>query len=484
VKIFSGMIATESNSFSNIPTGATAFAQGRKHGVEVFEGDDWFGSFMRKLRDLAEGEGGEVIPSIFAFAEPGAPTVQSVYEELRDTLLADLRAAGPVDMVILFLHGAMIAKGTWDCEGDILRRVREAVGPDVPVGVVLDPHAHLTEDMIANATVLSFMKEYPHTDGNDRLVDVWRICLGVLRGELKPVHAVHDCRMISFWPTGPEPMRGFVDKMLALEGKDGILSISFVHGFPWGDTPVTGAKMLVYADADRAKAAHLARTLGEEIWRLRVETMMTLVPVNEAVERMATANNVPLVLADMADNSGGGAPGDSTFVLRAVLERGLEGVGFALFCDPQAAALCHEAGLGARIALRVGGKIGPASGDPVDIEAEVMGLDADGHQQESGAGQWPLGKTAWVRTKGLDIILCSVRTQCYHPSAFTHLGLDPAALRAIVVKSTNHFRAGFDSIAADTIYLDSPGAIAPNFASIPFKIFDRPYWPRVENPAD
>jgi microcystin degradation protein MlrC len=277
-------------------------------------------------------------------------------------------------------------------------------------------------------------------------------------------------------------MRTFVDRMTALEGKDGILSVSFVHGFPWGDTPATGAKMLVYADGDQAKASRLARRLGEEIWRLRHETMMPLVSLDQAIERMAGANRGPLVLADLADNTGGGAPGDSTFLLRAALERGVRDVGFALFCDPQAAATCHEAGLGAIVALRIGGKTGPISGDPLDLEIEVMGLAEEGWQAEAGGGRWPLGRTAWVRAAGLDLIVCSERHQCYDPTAFTHLGLDPSTLKAVVVKSTNHFRAGFDPIAEETLYVDAPGAIAPNFASIPFKVFDQPYWPRVENP--
>jgi microcystin degradation protein MlrC len=482
VKVFTGLIATESNSFSTIPTGASAFAAGQRRGEEVFEDEGWFGPFARRLRALAAAEGGKVIPSIFAFAQPGAPTVQAVYEELRDTLLGDLRAAGPVDIVLLFLHGAMMAARTWDCEGDILARVREIAGPDVPVGVVLDPHAHLTEAMVENATVLSFQKEYPHTDTLERLEDVWRICLQVTRGEARPVAAVHDCRMIAFWPTGPEPMRGFVDRMSALESRDGVLSVSFVHGFPWGDTPVTGAKMLVYADGDPDKAAALARRLGEEIWSLRHETMMPLVPLDEAVERMASAADGLLVLADMADNAGGGAPGDSTFVLRAALDRGVSDAGFALFCDPQAASTCHEAGLGSTVAVRIGGKTGPASGAPIDLEVEVLGLCEAGVQEESGAGDWPLGKTAWVRAHGLHLILCSERTQCFHPSGFTHLGLDPATLKSVVIKSTNHFRAGFDPLATETLYVDAPGAIAPNFAAIPFRLFDRPYWPRVADP--
>ena len=479
MKVFFASLATESNSFSAIPTSRAAFALGRRQGAEVFEDRGYFGPMARYLKAAVEAAGGVLVPSLFAFAQPAAPTVQSVYEELREALLADLRREGPFDIVLLFLHGAMIAQETWDCEGDLLREVRAVVGPDVPVGVVLDPHAHLTEEMIGQATILSFQKEYPHTDGVERLKDVWAICQGVQEGRLRPVPAVHDCRMISFWPTQSQPMRGFVDRMLAHEQRDDILSVSFVHGFPWGDTPVTGAKVLVYGDADATSAQKLAQELGEEIWDLRDQTRMPLITLEAALDRLAAdTGQGPLVLADMADTAGGGAPGDSTFILRGVLEREIGGVGFAVIYDPGATAICHEAGLGAQFDLRIGGKLGPASGAPVDLRATVMGLDPSGAQMGLRGGSISLGATAWVRAKGVDLILSSERSQCYHPTAFSHLGLDPTGLRALVVKSTNHFRAGFDPIAREVLYVDAPGAIRADFAAIPYKVFDKPYWPK------
>jgi microcystin degradation protein MlrC len=479
--VFFAGLATETNSFSSIPTSEAAFALGQRRGEAVFGDRGMYGEMARALRESVEAEGGQLTPGLFAFAQPAAPTVQSVYERLRDTLLDDLKAAMPVDMVLLFLHGAMISQGCWDCEGEILTMVRAIVGPDTPVGVVLDPHAHLTDTMLEQASVLCFMKEYPHIDGVARLGDAFRICRSVLAGAAQPVYAVHDCRMISFWPTQSGPMRGFVDRMLAREGEGGILSISFVHGFPWGDTPVTGAKMLVYADGDRDAAAALARTLGEEIWALRDETKIQQVSLDDALARMAAVNLGPLVVADIADNAGGGAPADSTFLARAILERGLTDVGLALFYDPQAVAFCHEVGVGAEIDLRVGGKLGPSSGDPLDVRATVRGL-ARNATQVGLSGLVALGDAAWIEVAGVHFILASNRTQCFHPTAFTALGLDPTTLRSIVVKSTNHFRAGFDAMATDVVYVDTPGAIRSDFAAIPYQRFKAPYWPKVANP--
>jgi microcystin degradation protein MlrC len=482
MNVFFGALATETNSFSSIPTAERAFGLGQRRGAAVFDDRGMYGEMARALRDLAAAEGATVSPGLFAFAQPAGPTVQAVYERLRDALLDDLRAALPVDIVMLFLHGAMISQQCWDCEGEILTLVRQIVGPDVPVGVVLDPHAHLTSTMIEQATVLCFQKEYPHTDGVARLGDAWRICLGVLRGEIDPAPAVHDCKMVSFWPTQSGPMRGFVDRMLAREGHSGILSISFVHGFPWGDTPVTGAKMLVYTDGDAAKAAELATSLGQEIWDLREATQIRQLSIEAALERMGAANVGPLVVADIADNAGGGAPADSTFFARAILERGLTDVGLAIFYDPQAVAFCHEVGIGAELELRVGGKLGPTSGDPLDVRATVRGLARKATQTGLGGGLVALGDAAWIEVAGVHFILASERTQCFHPSAFTGLGLDPTTLRSVVVKSTNHFRAGFDAIATDVVYVDAPGAIRSDFASIPYRRFTAPYWPKVANP--
>ena len=481
MKAYFAGLATETNSFSSIPTATAAFDLGRKRGEEVFGDRGMYGEMARTLRELADAEDCDVAPGLFVFAQPAGPTVQAVYERLRDELLDDLRAAAPVDVVMLFLHGAMISQDCWDCEGDILTRVREIVGPRVPIGVVLDPHAHLTPTMLEKATVLCFQKEYPHVDGAARLADVWRICLDVLRGKARPVWSVHDCRMISFWPTGGQPMRGFVDRMLAREGHDGVLSISFVHGFPWGDTPVTGAKMLVYTDGDAALADDVARSLGREIWDLRYDTAIKQASIPDALDRMGATNRGPLVVADMSDNAGGGAPADSTFLARAILERGLTDVGLAIMYDPQAAAFCHEVGEGATIELRLGGKLGPASGQPLDVRGVVRGL-ARKATQIGLSGRVAMGDTAWLEVDGVHFIIASQRVQCFGPTAFTAVGLDPATLRSVVVKSTNHFRAGFDAIATDVIYVDAPGAIRSDFAAIPYQRFTAPFWPKVEDP--
>lgn len=481
--LFFASLNTETNTFSNIPTTEASFEEaGFARGAGVLEGPHSVGEGMRALFTELRAKGFEIIPSISTLAAPAAPVQQAVYEKYAGMILEDLRAAMPVDLVLLALHGAMVAQGCNDCEGDLLGRIREVLGPAVPVGVVLDPHAHLTDAMVRHASVLSFMKEYPHTDGLECTRDVVDILLAIRDGRVQPTPAVFDCRVIGMYPTPQQPMRGFVDGLIAREGKDGVLSVSFIHGFPWGDTPDTGAKVLVYADNDPQKAAQVAAEIHTEFWAIKDAAQATMVSVETAIQAIRAAERGPIVLADVADNPGGGAPSDATFLLRAVLDAGLTNVGFGLFYDPEAVRTSFAAGLGAKLRLRIGGKIGPESGLPVDLEVEVMGLQKAARMDVQGLVTFAMGDTAWVRGHGVDIVLNTVRVQLYDPTGLSHIGLDPKSLKAIVVKSGTHFRIGFDAIAADTLLVNTPGALDFDFACLPYRALTKPFYPKVADP--
>lgn len=476
-------LATETNTFSPIPTGEAAFRGGR----------EWFrhdGSRqppvtanlpLRAWRALGEAEGHEVVESLCSFAQPAGTTLRHVYESLRDTLLDDLRAALPVDAVLLFMHGAMVAHGYDDCEGDTLARVRALVGPAAAVGLELDLHCHLTERMRANATAIVLYKEYPHTDIAARAPELYRICLDAAANRTRPVMALHDCRMVGTFRPVQQPVRGFVDRMKALEGRDGILSVSFGHGFPWADVPDVGARMLVVADGDAGKAAALARRLGRELWDMREDAVAQLDPIDAGLDEAERGGGL-VVIADASDNPGGGAPADSTFVLRRVLERGMTGVALGCFWDPQAVQFCTEAGEGATFALRVGGKCGPASGDPVDLDVTVRRVAAEHSQAGLGGGRANLGASAAVSAGGVELVLVSRRLQTFAPDAFTGLGVTLADKAAVVVKSSQHFQAAFAPIARAVRYVSSPGALSFDYAALPYTKRTVPFWPRMADP--
>ncbi|HET9029290.1 MAG TPA: M81 family metallopeptidase, partial [Candidatus Aquilonibacter sp.] len=427
MRIFTATLVTETNTFSPIPTGRRAFDRGAGQ-PDVASMAEW--------RHLAARDGHSVVESIIAVAQPAGPTVGAVYEELRDELLADLRAALPVDVILLYLHGAMVAQGYDDCEGDVLEHCRTIAGETAVVGAELDLHAHLTQRMLDAANAIVLYKEYPHVDTVERARDLYRICLDAAARKTRPVCAVYDCRTIGMFPTTAEPMRSFVDEMSARE-RDGILSLSLVHGFPYGDVPDVGTKVLAIADRDEALAKSVAQHFGRRFQEIRGAALLRGMPLDDALDLVERAAEGPIVLADVADNAGGGAPGDSTFILRALLERGIESVATGTYYDPMAVATCFEAGEGAEIDLRFGGKTGVASGDPIDARVEIVRL-SETHWQDYMDDSRPasLGKSAWIRTQGIDIVLASVRAQVFSTNAFTGLGITLGDKRAIVVKSS------------------------------------------------
>jgi microcystin degradation protein MlrC len=243
--------------------------------------------------------------------------------------------------------------------------------------------------------------------------------------------------------------------------------------------------MVVITDGDMAKAERLAKELGEEIFRIRNETNPTHDTIDEAIDRALAAapGSKPVVFADVADNAGGGAPSDNTEILARMVARGVTGAAIGCFWDPIAVSFCTEAGVGATFDLRIGGKCGVASGQPVDLRVTVMALSEAHTQGGLSGGRAHLGASAWVRADGIDIILNSNRSQVFHQDAFTGLGCTLADKRLVVVKSTQHFYAGFAPLASEVRYVATrDGAIGPDFANIAFTKRTLPFWPRVADP--
>nr|WP_047169305.1 M81 family metallopeptidase [Sphingomonas sp. Y57] len=483
MRIFIASLGTETNSFATIPTGLADFElNGLFRGDGSARAPEGVGSYVHHMRMAAERAGLDVAESLAAWAVPGGPTVRSAYEHLRDALLEDLRAAMPVDIVQLTLHGAMIAEDYDDCEGDLLEAVRAIVGPLVAVGAELDLHCHFTERMRCSADAIICFKHYPHVDWRERADELLDILIRTRRGDIRPVTAVHDCDMIGFFHTTREPMRSFVAHMEAFEGRDGILSVSLGHGFPCGDVPETGARLWVIADGDASRAQALADRLGSDFWALRDQVAARSIDVAQALDQAQAATRSPVVIADVADNPGGGAPGDSSFILAHIIERRIANVALGAIWDPLAVAICRTAGVGARLLLRIGGKAGPTSGAPVDLEVVVRGL-ADDHGQSTYGGWQPFGPAAWVEgPHALHILLVSQRNQIKALDAFTGIGISLADRALIVVKSAQHFHAAFAPLAADILYASTPGAVPADFARPIYTKRDGNYWPHVERP--
>jgi microcystin degradation protein MlrC len=386
--------------------------------------------------------------------------------------------------VAVHLHGAMIADGYDDCEGDLLTRIRDRVGSDAKIGAMIDPHAHLSPAMVRAAEVIVAYKEYPHTDFRERAEEVWNLLLAAHAGDIRPVSAVWDTGLIGVFHTSKPEVRALVDYMQDLEGRREALSASLIHSFPWGDTVDLGTRALVVCDGDADKADRLARDLAERAREVALAVPAAQVSLEDALGRLAAAPNAgrPMVLADAPDNPGGGAAGDSTYVLAGLLAAGVTDAALGPLWDPQAVDVAFNAGQGARLALRVGGKSGPFSGSPLDLDVEVRALAE--HATQAFAGEpFPLGRAAAVRAGGIDIVLVTERDQARGPDLFTDLGVDLTAKRLIVVKSSQHFYAGFAPLADQVVYLDGPGSLQLDLTRYPYRHVARPRWPMDAKPA-
>lgn len=478
MRVFSAGLGTETNTFAPLPTGLDAFVE---HGYypagQHPDHMTFYGAPLWVARERGSSLGWDLREGLVAGAQPGGPTTRRAYETLRDTILSDLRAALPVDLVLLGLHGAMVADGYPDCEGDLLRAVREMVGPATVIGAELDPHVHLSPAMVDVADLLVMFKEYPHTDILARAYELVDLCAAKAAGTIAPVAAMVDCEMVVPFHTTRSPAKDLVARMQALEGHDGILSVSLSHGFATGDVPDMGTKVLVYADGDAARAHAVARQLAHEVIALRDQLRVSYLGIDEAIDAALASPLAPVALADRSDNPGSGAPGDATFMLRRLIERDVQDAALGPLWDPGAVRVAFAAGVNATLAMRIGGKTGPSSGDPVDCDCTVKAL-VPGMTMTSLAGsQVQLGDCALVQTGGIEIVLTSLRNQALNVDLFTRIGCDPVSKKLLVLKSAQHFHASFSKVAALILYVAAPGAASPHHHLLPYRHIKRPKWP-------
>jgi microcystin degradation protein MlrC len=487
VRFFVGMFSHETNTFSTIPTDRRQFeARDLRYGGEILEAYRGTGTCLGGMIEAAAEQGVGLAPSVAAAASPAGPVVEDFYREIKARLVADLAAAGPLDGVLLDLHGAMVPAGLEDGEGDLLAAVREVVGPRLPVAVTLDFHANVSEAMARHATLLHGYKTYPHVDMAERGREAASRLVEVAAGRLRPTVALRRPPLlppIAGQLTARGPMRRLYDLAAEMEREPGVVSISIFAGFPLADIHDAGLTVYVVTDGDPARAGRLADRLAETAWAHRREFIHQAPPVREAVARALGAEGRPVILADIADNTGGGAAGDGTEILRELLRVGARDTTVACLWDPAAAAACARAGAGATVTVDVGGKVDDRHGAPLRVNGRVRTL-SDGRFVHKGpmfrglAGR--LGPTAVLDVNDVKIILISNRWQTLDPEMIRFVGIDPTAERILVVKSTIHYRAAFEPMAQTIIEVDAPGLSSSNLARFTFKNVRRPIYPLDE----
>ncbi len=480
--VFYGMLGHETNSFSPMISDMEVFENFLIPAGKLDDASQvYLFAPLQVARDKAKEYNWSIFQGLTTFGAPGGPAPKAVYEELRERFLADLKAAMPIDIVALMLHGAMLAECYNNCEGDLLKHIRQLVGKDVVIGTVLDSHTHLGKEMLEYADLLIATKEYPHTDFKERSEELIELLHAASNKEIKPVSSSFDCRMIDNYHTPREPMRSFVNKIKNIEKEDkDILSISVIHSFPWGDSSVMGTKILVISDNNPAKGQQLAEQLGMELFSMRGNLSEPWIPMNDALDQAMATKGGPVVLADAADNPGGGAPCDSTFILQALIDRKITSAVFGRIFDPIALDKVIN-NKNNELSLKIGGTLSALSGKPVALDVVIKKIL---RSKDKGVnGEDPTGfDAAWIQGSGIDIVISNSRGQTILTEEFTRLGIPIQQRKLVIVKSSQHFYASFSKIAKKILYVDTPGVLTKDISTLPFKHISRPKWPFDKNP--
>jgi microcystin degradation protein MlrC len=492
MRVAIGGIAHESSTFSVVPTTLEDFEKrGLWEGEELIARTQGtrtpFGAFLDAARDFDF----EVVPTLGAAATPGGPVTGEATEWMVARLCDGLRAAlasGPLDGVLLALHGAMVCDLDDDGEAYILRAVRAVVGPDLPVLAELDLHGNITQESVDLATVFVAYDEYPHTDSYERGYELAELLVRIVREGVRPTPALVRIPLLAGLQrqyTWAEPMAGVKALAHAIEAEPGVLNVSYLPGFAWADIPAMCFSVIVTTDNDAALARRLANRVAALIWERRGEFVVRPVPVDEAVAAAMAAARGPVVLADIGDNPGGGTPADGTVLLEALLRHGATRAALAIMADPESAAAAVAAGEGATVALRLGGKVDTLHGAPLDVTARVLRV-TDGRFRHKGPMstnlEMNLGPTAVIAITGANggevrVVLTTHRYQPTDLEVFRSQGIEPTEQQIVAVKSSVHFRAAFTPIAAAIVEVDTPGLTTPHMERFDFRRIPRPIYP-------
>ena len=481
MRVITGAISHETSTFTPVPTTEESFyerfdVRSAADMLSVFDGTNTpLGGFI----EGAAAHGFELVPTLYAEAHPSGPAARSVLDRILAEFLAHVDDAGPIDGVLLEMHGSMVAEGLPDADGHILSVIREHVGPTVPVVVQLDIHSNVSHQMVRQADVLIGRETFPEVDMAARGRECADVLVRIVRERLRPTMAL--AKMPMAWGinqvTEHAPMREAIAQLHALEANQDVVCASIATCFPLADVPDMGASVYVVTDHDERAAQRYADALAQWIYQRR-ETWQGSMPSTQAALRQADAvGRYPVVLADRNDNTGGGSPGDSTGMLRTFVEAELKTACVLYLVDPETVADCTEAGVGSVLRVAIGGKSSPLQGQPVKLEVEVLAL-SDGRFRYDGpmyAGlEGTMGPSAHVRAGGVHILLVTTREQPFDTAFARTLGLDPREMRYIGVKSAAHFRAGFEPWAEQICVVSEESVHSPEhvaFTSLGREVF-------------
>jgi microcystin degradation protein MlrC len=475
MRVAIGGIWHETNTFATAPTSREQF--------EVLEGASLLDSFrgtrtpLGGFIDGARAARLDVVPTLFASAVPSGTVQRATYEEFAARLVARLVEARP-DGILLDLHGAMVVEGCDEVEGDLLRRLRERLGT-LPIGAVLDFHANIGDEFVRLVDVFAGYDTYPHVDPVERVA---ALLARRLAGKINPTRAIGRPPLL----TAPQaqrtdcgPMADLLAMAIHFEQQIGVLSVTVAGGFPYADVPHAGLSVVATTDGNPELASSIARKIAGAAWAARDRFSVSNLFADDAVARALQNPEGPVILVDVADNVGGGAPGDGTVLLEALLRARARGSVVTL-ADPEAVARAFDAGEGATLDVLVGGKTDGLHGAPVRVQGRVARLGSGDFTYKGSymtSRKVQAGRAALLDSSGVQVLVREKKVMPFDREEIQVMGIDPARCRIIVVKSALAWRAAYGDLARAVLDVDTPGICTARFDTLPYRRLRRPISP-------
>lgn len=481
-RVIIGMMSHETNTFSTVKTTLSDFRP--MYGQAIVETLKGTRSGIGGYIDVFDREGVEYIPTIAAGATPAGELRNEDFWIIVDYIKDAIKQAGKIDGVLLSLHGAMVAEGAPEAEGTLLKEVREIVG-DIPVIVTLDLHGLISGSLIDNCDAVFGYDTNPHIDMYERGVEAAEALVRTMKGEIKPTVAYRKLPMLPptiNQRTAEGPMVKLLETARQMETQPGVINVCLFPAFPYADVERAGSAVVAVTDNDPELAQELADTLGDEMWSLRNEFLKPLTPITEAVATAIKAKEGPVVLADVADNPGGGAPGDGTEILRELIRQGATNTGLACIKDPEAVSRAIEIGVKGTLTMKIGAKTDNFHGVPLKVTGTVRTI-TDGrfiHKAMAVGVPADVGRTAVIDVNGIEIILTERSHAPNDPEIYRRNGIEPTDKKILVLKSRGHFRAAYEPFSKQVIEVDAPGLTTPNLGWFTYHNIPRPIWPFEE----
>ena len=478
------MMEHETNTFSPVPTPFRRFGSPDvPRGSEAYRIFKGTGTGIGGFLDVADEAGMEIVTPIAGNAAPSGPVEANAYAVLCDAI-CDAVSQG-CNVCFLDLHGAMVTETTDDGEGELLARIRQ-LAPELPIGVSLDLHANLTDEIVNNCTALVGYKTYPHIDMYEAGEHAGRIMLSAFEGSVRPVMSWGNRPLLAqTLRMGHEdqPMGPLIE-MARKEERAGLLAATVFGGFPLADFSNAGLSVVTVSDGDRALADSACDRLLDAAWQEREEFIFQSEPLSETIARAKALDRGPVILLDHADNAASGGTQDTMAVLKEVIQQGLEDVAMFGVCDPEAVDEMAITGVGNRIALRLGGKVEMPSiglrGEPLEISGIVRALTDGDFVVTTAMGRGTIesmGKTAVLDTGNVQIVVCSRNSEPFDLGCFRSVGIEPTQKKYLILKSRIHYRAGFRAIARHELPCDGVGVTSSDNSLFEYKKVRRPIFP-------